>query len=454
MKVASDDEVAWPMSWYLRDYPGFFGADVSRDALADAAVVVVGPKNWAKTERLLSGAYHRYEVIRMWWPMEAYKALTWERIRFALTDPAMRAALWDIAWRRDYTRFGEAAGQASSYDPPRSWILEDRMRVYIRADLAQAMGPDLRLAGYQLADLPPQVDIYAGVRRELSPDRALALPGLNTPRNLALAPDGSIYITDTGNHRIIQASPDGEILQTWGSPTTAGQMPAVPEPAAPGTFQEPWGLAVDAAGNVYVADTWNHRIQKFDSQGSFLLEWGTGGVRAEGEDRMWGPRAVATGAGGQVYVADTGNRRIAAFDSQGRFLYDFESEGEALLDEPVGLAVGRDGRVYVADTWNARVAVFSAQGQFLSSWPVAGWNSASLDNKPYLAVDDLNRVYLTDPEGYRVIVFDEDGQALAEFGEYGTEAFGLPNGIATGPGGEVWVADAGNQRVVVYAGVE
>jgi uncharacterized protein (TIGR03663 family) len=462
MKVASDDEVAWPVSWYLRDYPGFFGADVSRDALADAAVVLVGPNNWSKTERLLSGGYHRYEVVRMWWPMEEYKNLTWERMRFALTDPEMRAALWDIVWRRDFTRYGQATGQEYSYDPPRRWVLEDRMRVYIRSDLAEA-NPDLVLADYEMEALPAPVDAYAGLRREVAPLQLLALPGLTMPRNLATAPDGALYVADSGSHRILKTGPDGgpqggsqggpegEVLLEWGRQTPAEQVP--PEP---GTFQEPWGLAVDGAGHVYVADTWNHRIQKFDAGGRFLLEWGTGGVRDEGPEKMWGPRAVAIGTGGQVYVADTGNRRIAAFDSTGQFLYDFDSQGEALLDEPVGLAVGRDGSVYVADTWNARVAVFSADGQFITSWPVEGWTSASLDNKPYLAVDDLNRVYLTDPEGYRVIVFSADGQALAEFGQYGQDeaSFGMPNGIAIGPGGEVWVADAGNNRLAAFPPLE
>jgi len=95
-----------------------------------------------------------------------------------------------------------------------------------------------------------------------------------------------------------------------------------------------------------------------------------------------------------VYVADTGNSRIVRFNNKGellaswgsssRFLFAFGTEGEGRLDEPVGVALDSSGQVYVADTWNQRVAVFSAQGEFRRSWPVQGWSGFSLDNKPFL----------------------------------------------------------------------
>lgn len=442
--VAYDNDVSWPMSWYLRDYPGFFGDQPNRGALENAPVIVVSSKNWQKVESYVGSSYHRYEVIRMWWPMEDYKNLTWDRIRDAVTDPQMRLALWKIFWSRDYSLYGQITGQ--ELNPPGKWPLEDRMRIYIRKDAAaQAIG--LNVQGSQLEDLPAEDIEFAGKQVDLKPQQVLALPGLTGPRNLAIAPDESVYLLDTGNSRVLKLDSSGKLLKSWGSRTVDGQVPP-----ASGTFNEPWGIAVDRQGSVYVADTWNHRIQKFDGEGTFLLEWGTGGLSADGADRFWGPRGVAVSPDGNVYVTDTGNRRVTVFDSEGKPLFAFEQLGESQLDEPVGIAIGNDGLVYLADTWNKRVAVFSLLGKFERSFPVVGWNSASIDNKPFLAVDALNRIYLSDPEGYRILVYSNDGTALASLGRFGEEedGFNLPTGIAFDPGGAIWIADAANNRLEVY----
>ena len=444
LKIAYDDEMSWPMSWYLRDYThqAFFGAQPNREAL-DAPVVLAGPRNWPKVERLLGNRYHRFEVIRLWWPIEDYKDLTWDRILRLTFDPEMRAAVWDIVWARDYTRYAELTGQ--KLNPPADWPLAERMRVYVRKDVAAQM-LSLSLGPMMLPEEPVPVDAYAGVQRPMMPARVIAVGGLNAPRGVAVAPDGSVYVADTGNSQIVKFDRAGNVSTTWGDKTPDGQSPP-----APGTLNEPWGIAVDAQGNLFVADTWNHRVQKFDPNGKLLLEWNGDGVKP-----FWGPRGIAVSTDGRVYVTDTGNKRVAVFDANGKFLFEFDRDGEGWLDEPVGIAVGPDGNVYVADTWNLRVAVFSPEGKFLRDWTVQGWADDSLDNKPYLAVDAQGRVYITDPEAYRVIVFSSNGEPLAAFGQYGPEedAFGLPVGIAIGADGSLWVTDTGNNRLAEFAALQ
>jgi uncharacterized protein (TIGR03663 family) len=446
MKVAYDSDVSWPMSWYLRDYSGFFGSNPNRGSLEGAPVVLAGPRQWQKVEAYLGGEYRRYEVIRMWWPMEDYKNLSGDRIRGALGDPQMRLALWDIFWSRDYSRYAELTGKPLS--PPEQWALEDRMRVYIRQDVAEQV-PDLRLAEYRIEDLPRRADTFAGQLVEAAPVQIIDKVGLNVARNLVYGADGSIFVVDSGNSRIVHLNADGSILSTFGERTAENQFPA-----DPGTFSEPWGAAVDDQGFLYVADTWNHRIQKFDSQGNFVQEFGMGGLRSDGPDLFWGPRAIAV-AGDRLYITDTGNRRVAVFSTQGQHLFDFSTEGPAGLDEPVGVAVDGEGRVFVADTWNMRVAVFDLEGQFLQGWPVQGWDSASLDNKPYLVVTG-GRVYLTDPEGFRVLVYSTEGEPLAAFGKIGDEpgGFMMPNGIAVDPQGRLAIIDAGNNRISIFEPLE
>jgi len=449
LKIAYDDEVSWPMTWYLRDYrnQAFYGAQPNREAL-DAPVVLAGPKNWAKVEAILGNRYHRFELIRMWWPMEDYKNLTWERIRFALTDPPMRAALWGIFWSRDYRNYASLTNQA--LNPPADWPLKEQMRVYVKKDIAAQM-LSLSLGPTMLADLPAQTDAYESVHRSEKPIQVFSELGFNAPRGVALAQDGSIYVADTGNSRIVRLNADGQVITTWGTRTPDGQSPP-----ASGTFIEPWGITVDAQGNVYVADTWNHRIQKFDQAGKFLLEWGAAGQPDAGPNGFWGPRGIAVGTDGRVYITDTGNKRVTVFDANGKFLFEFDQSGDGSLNEPVGIALGQNGQVYVADTWNQRVGVFSIDGQFQTSWPVQGWSSDSLDNKPYIALDARGRVYITDPEGYRVIVFSPDDKPLAVFGQAGPEedAFGLPAGIASSPDGTLWVVDAGNNRLTKFAPIQ
>jgi uncharacterized protein (TIGR03663 family) len=445
LSVAYDGADSWPLAWYLRDHPGYYGDQPNKATLLNSPIVVAGAKNWDKVDVMLGADYSRYEVARIWWPMEDYKGLTWKRIRGFLTDPKMRQAVWNIVWARDYTLYWELTKQ-TVYLPPKNWPLEDRMRIYIRKDVA-AQFSDLALQSSQIADFSAPPDLYASKKIQLSPIQVIQPANLNAPRNLAFAPDGSVYVADSGNARILHLDAQGKLINEWGSLTPEKQAPP-----APGTFNEPWGITVDAQGNVYVADTWNHRIQKFTANGEFITQWGTGGVSTDGPDRFWGPRAIAAAPDGNLYVTDTGNKRVAVFTAQGQFLFDFTQDGDAQLNEPVGIAINQAGQVYVVDTWNMRVVVFDLSGKLITSWPVQAWNSTSVNDKPYIAIDSANQVYLTDPEAGRVLVFSDQGKPLAVFGEFGQDdqAFNLPTGITRSPQGNMWIVEAGNNRLDVY----
>ncbi len=211
-------------------------------------------------------------------------------------------------------------------------------------------------------------------------------PGqLQQPRNVAVAPDGRIYVADSGNHRIVVFNPDGSMPSEWGE---FGE--------AQGQFNEPWGIAIAADGTVYVADTWNHRIQAFDAEGVPINSWGSfvsteGGLGQPGV--FWGPRGVAIDNNGNLLVTDTGNKRVEVFDPDGGFITQFGGGGveAGFLEEPVGIAVGPDGSVYVADTWNQRIQQFDSSYQFVREWPVPGWEGEDIFNKPYLTVDQAGQ---------------------------------------------------------------
>ncbi len=455
MKVAYGSPEAWPMTWYFRNFSNqaYYGDNPTREQL-DAPAVVAGPKNWSKVESILGNRYFKFEYIRMVWPVQDYFNLTWERVTYALSNPQYRQALWNIWYKRDYTLYGTLT--KTTFDLSQ-WPVAERMRLYVRKDIAS----QIWTYGVGPTELDPgtsQEDPYVKSRQVIPAVTTWGSEGAEpgqfmAPRAVAAAPDGSVYVADSRNHRIQKFDANGQLLTSWG---TFGSLDA--NTAAQGTFNEPWGVAVAPDGSEYVADTWNHRIQKFDANGQFLAMWGRFG-QAETPDAFWGPRAVAVDKQGHVYVADTGNKRIAIFDGNGLSLGSIGAGGSdpGQLDEPVGVAVGADGSVFVADTWNQRIQVFTPDGAtgeylFAREWTISGWFGQSLDNKPYLALDAAGRLYVTDPEGYRILVFASDGKFLTTWGDFGSDnsTFALVSGIAVDTSGNIYVSDGGNQRLMKF----
>lgn len=450
IRVAYDNETSYPYWWYLRNYPNaqYYGSTPSR-ALREAPVILVGDANFGKIEPVVANLYNRFDYVRLWWPNQDYYDLTPQRVWSALTNPEMRTALFNIWLNRDYTLYGKVTGRDMSLP---NWSPAARMRLYIRKDVASTLWnygssptTDIILA-----------DPFEGKHETLTAVQVVGAPGnapgrLNRPRDIAAAPDGSIYVVDTDNHRIQHFSASGESLQVWGSfgDATIG-------PAAGGQFNQPWGIALGPDGSVYVADTWNHRVQKFTAEGEFLRMWGYFG-QGEQPDAFWGPRDVAVDAQGRVFITDTGNKRVVIFDEDGNYLGQFGSTGlePGQFDEPVGLALDADGLVYVADTWNQRIQVFQEEGanNFVPfrNWELQAWYGQSVDNKPYITVGG-GSVFAADPEGYRVLQFSLTGEAIRSWGDYGTtqETFGLPAAAAVGPDGSVWVSDTANNRVMKF----
>ncbi len=464
IKVAYDDDSTWPLEWYLREYPNksFYGASPNREAL-DAPVVIVGDKNDEKAKPFLGNKYLRYKYRLVWWPREDYKNLTWDRIWGGIRDPEKRRKFWDVVLYRKWDT------------PLNAWPYVHVFYLYVRRDIAAQVWN----FGAAPVETVVEVDPYAKGFRQVAALRQIGTTGVSgsapgqfqTPRGLAIAPDGRIVVADSGNHRIQVFDAQGNYMTGWGSSCdlyAEGRPGCVdPDGSGPlqlgdGQFREPWGVAVDQAGNIYVADTWNHRIQKFDPNGKFLKKWGyfvtTDGQLGEPVG-MWGPRAIVIDADGNLYVADTGNKRVQEFDPEGNFLGQWGGGGviEGRFDEPVGLAIDAQGNFYVADTWNRRIQKFNSSFAFLKEWPIAGWASESIVNKPYVAVDSAaGLVYATDPEGYRVLVFDTEGNFRATFGQYGADekSLALPNGIAVDQAGNVYVVDADNHRIMVFPRVQ
>ncbi len=443
IKIAYDNDVRYPYWWYMRDYPNKndFGAEVTK-SLQDYPIIVVGTANFARIEPVVRDDYYQYEYKRMWWPNEnLYRDLSLTRVVEDLKSPAKRSALWEWWFNRDYTEYALAFNNPSL--TLATWSPADNARMYIRKDVAAKIWE----FGISPEPVEPKVDPYEGGLIDLEPELAISIGGelpFSAPRDIATAADGSLYVADSRNHRIVHLDASGLFLNAWGSYGNVldGEVPG-------GLFNEPWGLAVGADGLVYVADTWNHRIQVFTAQGEFLRMWSTFDVLGT-VDGFWGPRGIAIDKDNRVFVTDTGKQRVVIFDSQGNYLTQFGSLGleAGKLDEPVGIDIASDGRIYIADTWNYRVQVFAPdasglQYQSVAMWDVDAWSSDTLDNKPFLVLDESGNVYLTDPDRGRVIVFDGEGQFLRIWGGFdNTFTMNVISGVTIGQDGSVWVSDA------------
>jgi uncharacterized protein (TIGR03663 family) len=484
MVVAYDNFVRYPYWWYMRRYNGKLDFDLNptRD-VRNALVIATGDDKVSKLEPIVRDNYYRFNYMRLWWPTMDYWSLkwgsiegerntalavqgiaqtaipmsvfeyfkyAWPHIRPFFTDPAVRNAVWQIWFNRDYTAWGRLKG-SDAYTLT-NWNTAERMVYYVRKDIVSKLWP----YGTTPQQIVQPTDPYAAITVPVTPNRLLGGAGFakgqfQSPRQIALAPDGSLYVADSLNNRIQHLSPDGQVLQVWGTyaDVAQGEAPA-------GTFNEPWGVAVAPDGSVYVADTWNYRIQKFTSDGKFLLMWGSG--PAVGQDQFYGPRGLAVDSLGHLFVADTGNKRIVIYDADGNYLNEFGAPGMqlGLLDEPVDIALDSVGNVYVTDTWNQRVQVFAPDETRLfytasAEWPVEGWYGNGLENKPFITVDAAGTVSVTDPELCRVISFSFSGKPIHVWdGCVAGSAFRVPIGIVSDSSGGLWISDATSGKLVHF----
>lgn len=219
----------------------------------------------------------------------------------------------------------------------------------------------------------------------------------------------------------------------------------------PGSFTWPRGLAVGPDNSIVVADSSNHRVQVFNSNGIFVKQFGEYG-NGEGEfDCLAG---VAVNRIGQYIIADRYNHRIQVLDPQGRFLRAFGSQGTAdgKFNYPWGVTTDALGFIYVCDKENHRVQVFQSDGSFVGKFGTCGRGEGQLEHPHYIAVSNTNRVIVSDSNNHRIQVFDVNGKVLSTFGGEGSDdgQFKFPRGVAVDDQGYIFVADSGNNRIQIF----
>lgn len=278
----------------------------------------------------------------------------------------------------------------------------------------------------------------------------------NQPLGVAAGPGGVIYVSDSLSHRVRRIDPDGTILTVAG--TGVGGYGGDGGPGVEAQLFYPAGLAVDTAGNLYIADQGNHRIRRLSPDGALARFAGTGepGYGGSGglaiSAKLRDPYGLAFDAAGNLYVAELGNHRVRRIGTDG-IIHDVAGTGEsgfsgdggvatqARLNHPQGVAADAAGNLYIADSDNHRIRRVGADGKIST---VAGTGVAGFSGDGAAAV----AARLNHPEG---ITVDADGSLLiADYWNHRIRQV-LPNGrIATvigsgntGPAGGGYSGDGG-----------
>jgi tripartite motif-containing protein 71 len=246
------------------------------------------------------------------------------------------------------------------------------------------------------------------------------------PMDVTVAPSGAVYVADYSVGRVQRLSAAGAFESMWDSP---------------------YPLSVTAAGGGVYATTVS-TVRRYDAGGGLLGQWGGSGSLPGQFNFAWG---TATDAAGNIYVADSNNDRVQKLDPSGNPLAVIGSagSGDGQLKKPRDVAVDPADNIYVADTGNNRVEKFDAAGNFVRAWGGADGQFASPSG---IAVDSLGNVFVSDTYNNRIERFDGDGHFISKWGEKGAGAGQLfePWGIAVGESGAVWVADSSNHRIVRF----
>ncbi|MEJ8801611.1 MBG domain-containing protein [Pontibacter sp. H249] len=270
------------------------------------------------------------------------------------------------------------------------------------------------------------------------------LAQLSGPRDVAVDANGNIFIVNHSNRSISKFDSNGKLLLSFGGygrPNYSGR--------AEGKFDNLNSIAVDQNGFVYAADGANNRIQKFDNQGNFILEFGTTGS-AHGQFQQ--PLGVFVDKGGFLYVSDSQNNRIQKFNLQGNFLQSIggTSGTDGYLDFPQDVAVDAAGNIYVmGGGWNAHwghVKKFDSAGNFLSK---VGEGSFSVIKSLAVAADGALFVGDGRDSNFRIQKFGSDGAFIKSIvGVTPDATFGSPEGITLDPSNNLYVTDVASNRVL------
>ncbi len=274
----------------------------------------------------------------------------------------------------------------------------------------------------------------------------------NAPTGMALDSRGNVYVADADNHRVQKFSPDGKFLTKWGS----SQCIVDSSKTCQDKFNFPFDIAIDSLDNVYVLDSGNHRVQKFNSTSSYMTEWGSNGSSVI---QFHSPSGIAVDSWDNLYVADTQNHRIQKFTSQGIYVdwtpkVSMDGENYTFAD-PVDVWVDRWDNVYVLENnpnnSNQKHVLIFLGGEYLIKQIPTSYSAQSITFH-----DDTMSIYVVDALGNKIIQYGWSGGTDVEWGGNSIQSnqFSNPKGIVIDNAGFIYISDTDNNRIQKFCCAE
>ncbi len=367
------------------------------------------------------------------------------------------------------TGSADGAGAAAQFYDPYSVAVDGAGNVYV-ADSGNSTLRKVTSGGVvtTLAGSPGQSG---------SADGAGGGARFDFPHGVAVDGAGNVYVADSGNSTLRKMTGGGMVTTLAGS---AGQPGSADSAGSAARFDQPYGAAVDSMGNVYVADTYNHTLRKVTSSGMVVTLAGTPGQTGSADGvgsaaRFSYPSGVAVDSAGNVYVADFGNSTLRKVTSGGVVTTPAGSAGRpggadgagsaARFNGPYGVAVDSAGRVYVADAYNSTIRLVTSNGVVTTLAGTPG-QSGSMDGvggaarfyyPSGVAVDGAGNVYVADfyneiirrvtSDGVVTTLAGSAGRSGSADGPGGAARFNGPLSVGVDIQGNVYVADGYNSTI-------
>ena len=324
----------------------------------------------------------------------------------------------------------------------------------------------------------------------------MAAPGSNEqqlapPHHLAIGPNGNIYVSEMENNRIVKINRSTKELTVIAGAVTAPGFAGDGGAAVEASLMNPHGVAVDGAGNVYIADTLNHRIRRVDGATGVITTIAGNGSLGYGGDggpaadaRLAGPSGVAIAPDGGLYIADTDNRRIRKLtpsesgpgwiistvggDGRRGKGGDGEAADSASFVRPIAVTVDDRGNLYVTDAGAQKIrkidpsgiiTTVAGNGRCCDTGDGQAATNADLTPPSSVAVDQAGDLYIADQANHRIrrvdrasgVIVTVAGNGLRGYSGDGKKAVSAslsgPTSVAVGPDGSLYIADQGNHAI-------
>ncbi len=308
------------------------------------------------------------------------------------------------------------------------------MRSFLISLLVCALALVVAGGNRSVAATPPHaktLSLLWHVRLGAAPDKVLF-------DGIAVDSKGDVFVADAAADRMLEVDSRGRQLRTWGS---KGRGQGQFDFRITASAVDVGGVAVDGADNIYVSEAGTNRVQKFDSQGRRLLEWGPSGtIDKGGFSQLIG---LATDRAGNVYTDDgMSHFTVQRFDSSGHYLAHWPGR----VNDSGGIAATPAGQVYVADYGGGKISRLTSTGRFLGSF------GRQVLSTPTGVGTAGGNVFVADPGIRRIVEFSPAGKLIAAFtgAPSGIGKLKEPAAVATDRSGHVFVFDQGSFQLLAF----